>query len=331
MAVFIGIIIGPISKVAEVQDFGRMGSVMTVIALAIILFESGTQLKLASLGKSLGSTLSLTFVTAFVTIVVLATGALPFVGGDIGLALLTGAMLCGTSLAVVIPLVRSLKVGEKAESILVMESALTDVICIVLTFALLGSMLTGGISVYGISLQVLKSLGFAAVVGILGGFFWLSVWNKVREIPSSVFTTIAFAFILYGISEALGISGAIATLTFGITLANLPLLFKGSNFPTVSAIESQFYQEIVFLLKTFFFIFLGVSIRISSFSIVTVSVVLVLLLYFLRMWITRFTMPKEGVTLQDAIVTSAMIPKGLAPAVLVSLVMQRGVPHAENI
>ncbi|MCB0350647.1 MAG: cation:proton antiporter [Bdellovibrionales bacterium] len=329
--VFVGIVIGPIAKLAEVQDFGRMGTVMTVIALAIILFESGTKLKLQSMGKSLGATLLLTFATVIATIVILSIGALPFLGGDMGLALLTGAMLCGTSSAVVIPLVRSLKVGEKAESILVMESALTDVICIVLTFALLESMLSGGISVYGISLQVLKSLGFAALVGIVGGLFWLSIWNKVREIPSSVFTTIAFAFILYGAAELLGISGAIATLTFGITLANLPLLFKSSNFPTVSKVEGQFYEEIVFLLKTFFFIFLGVSIRITSYKIVTVSILLVAAVYFLRLWITRYSMPKEGVSLQDAIVTSAMVPKGLAPAVLVSLVMQKGVPHADNI
>ncbi len=329
--VFIGILIGPILKFAEVQDFGRMGSIMTIIALAMILFESGTQLKLSSLGSGLASTMLLTLITALVTILVVAFGALPFLGGDWGLALMTGAMLCGTSSAVVIPLVRSLKVGEKTETILVMESALTDVICIVLTFALLDSFLSGTLSVSGISIQVLKSLGLAFVVGVVGGFIWLMVWNKVREIPTSVFTTIAFAFILYGISELSGISGAIATLSFGITLANLPLLLKKQNLPTVSTVESQFYQEIVFLLKTFFFIFLGVSIRISDFATVFVSLLLVMAIYFLRLWITRISLPKDGIGLEDAKVTSVMIPKGLAPAVLVGLVMQKGIPHAENI
>jgi len=331
MLVFLGILIGPLLNVVEVQDFGRMGSVMTVVALAIILFESGTQLKLSSMGRSLGPTLVLTFVTAIITVVILAVGFFPFLGGDWGLALLTGAILCGTSSAVVIPMVQSLKVGEKAGTILVLESALTDVICIVLTFALVGSMQSGALSISGISVQVLKSLGFAAVVGVLGGFIWLLVWKKVREIPTSVFTTIAFAFILYGIAEILGISGAIATLSFGITLANLPVLFKKSNFPTVSQVEGQFYQEIVFLLKTFFFIFLGVSIHITNLGVVFASLILVLILYFLRIWITRYSMSKEGVSLQDALVTAVMIPKGLAPAVLVSLVIQKGIPRAETI
>ncbi len=329
--VFAGILIGPLLNLATVEDFGRMGSVMTVVALAVILFESGTSLRLTSLGKSLGSTVSITFVTAFATVMVLALLSLPFLGGDWGLAFLTGAMLCGTSSAVVIPMVQSLKMGDKAGTVLVIESALTDVICIVLTFALVESMVSGGISVYGISGQVAKSLGFAAIVGVLGGLFWLKVWNQVRKLPNSIFTTIAFAFVLYGLAEAMGISGAIANLAFGITLANLPGLFAQAQLPSISETESRFFQEIVFLLKTFFFVYLGVSIHIDDPVVVGVACIIVGLIYFLRLWITRFLLPKDDVTLDDAIITSVMVPKGLAPAVLVSLVMQKGIERAEVI
>lgn len=329
--VFIGMVIGPFFKLVELQDFGRMGSVMTVVALSIILFESGTSLKLSTMGQSLSSTLLITLVTAFVTMGVLALGALPFLGGEWSLALLTGAILCGTSSAVVIPLVQSLKIGEKTSTILVLESALTDVICIVLTFALIESMSSGNVSISGVSAQVLKSLGFAAVVGFLGGVFWLMVWEKIRAIPSSVFTTIAFAFILYGIAEGLKLSGAIATLVFGMTLANLPLFLKKTKFTSISENESRFYQEIVFLLKTFFFIYLGVSMHISNIKVVLASLLLVVLLYILRLWIIRFTLRSEGVDIKDATVAAVMIPKGLAPAVLVSLVIEKGIPRAETI
>lgn len=329
--VFAGILIGPLLNLATVEDFGRMGSVMTVVALAVILFESGTSLRLTSLGKSLGSTISITFVTSLVTILVIALGSLPFLGGDWSLAFLTGAMLCGTSSAVVIPMVQSLKVGEKAGIVLVMESALTDVICIVITFALVESMISGGISFYGISGQVVKSLGFAALVGVLGGLFWLKIWNHVRKMPNSIFTTIAFAFVLYGLSEAMGISGAIANLAFGITLANLPGLFAQAHLPSISETESRFFQEIVFLLKTFFFVYLGVSIHIDSLVIVGSVCLIIGLVYFLRLWITRFLLPKSGVSLDDAIITSVMVPKGLAPAVLVSLIMQKGIEKADVI
>lgn len=329
--VFVGLLIGPGLHLVAAADFGRMGSVMTVVALAIILFESGTKLKLSQLGQSLPSTLAVTMVTAVVSIGVLAVGSLPLFSGDWSLALLTGSILCGTSSAVVIPMVQSLHLGEKARTILVLESALTDVICIVLTFAFLEAQITGNMSLLGVSGSVVKSLGFAALVGIGGGVLWLVIWDQVRRIPNSVFTTIAFAFILYGAAEMLGLSGAIATLSFGITLANLPVLYKKAKWSTIAPRESDFYEEIVFLLKTFFFIFLGISIQISGWQIVAISLLLVVILYFLRLWITRFTLSNIGVSQHDAMMTSVMIPKGLAPAVLVSLVMQKGVNHAETI
>lgn len=304
---------------------------MTVVALAIILFESGTKLKLSSLGRSLPSTLLITFVTVFVTIGLLALGSWPFLEKNWSLALITGTILCGTSSAVVIPMVESLKMGEKAKTILVLESALTDVVCIVLTFALVEGLSTGDVSLFGVSTQVMKSLAFAAVVGVVGGVFWLMVWEKVREIPSSVFTTIAFAFVLYGIAELLGLSGAIATLSFGISLANLPLVFKTASWVSITERESDFYQEIVFLLKTFFFIFLGISIQISDLTIVVVALLLIALLYFIRLWISRYSLSNQDVSQRDAIVASVMIPKGLAPAVLVGLIMQKGISNAETI
>lgn len=329
--VFVGLLIGPILKLAIPADFGRMGSVVTVVALAIILFESGTKLKLSSLGQSLPATMAITLVTAIVTMGLVAIGSLPFLGGDWSLALLTGAILSGTSSAVVIPMVQSLKVGEKTQTILVLESALTDVICIVLTFAFVDALATGDMSLIGVSVRVLKSLGFAAIIGIGGGLIWLLIWDKVRKIPSSVFTTIAFAFILYGLAELMNLSGAISTLCFGITLANFPVLFRKANWSTIAVRESEFYEEIVFLMKTFFFIFLGISIQISGLHIVAVSLLLVVLLYFLRIWITRFTLPPKGVSQKDAMVAAVMIPKGLAPAVLVSLVIQKGVAQSETI
>ncbi|MCB0363142.1 MAG: cation:proton antiporter, partial [Bdellovibrionales bacterium] len=236
--VAVGFLIGPATGLAKIEDFGRMGSVMTVVALAIILFESGTKLKLSSLGRSLPSTLLITFVTVFVTIGLLALGSWPFLEKNWSLALITGTILCGTSSAVVIPMVESLKMGEKAKTILVLESALTDVVCIVLTFALVEGLSTGDVSLFGVSTQVMKSLALAGVVGVVGGVFWLMVWEKVREIPSSVFTTIAFAFVLYGIAELLGLSGAIATLSFGISLANLPLVFKTASWVSITERES---------------------------------------------------------------------------------------------
>jgi NhaP-type Na+/H+ or K+/H+ antiporter len=326
-----GIIVGPVLGIADPADFGRMGPVLAVIALAIILFESGTSLTLSTLASSAKATVLVTFVTSLVTMIIMAFLSLGFVGGDWGLAFLTGAILSGTSSSVVIPMVQSMNLGEKASAVMVLESALTDVICILLPFTLMESRISGTVSFYGISLQVVISLAVAVVIGIAGGFIWSLVWNKVRKLPNSVFTTIAFAFVLYGLSELFGVSGAIATLAFGFTLANLPIFFKSKSFPQITLEERQFYHEIIFLLKTFFFVFLGVSIRISNPLVIAASAVALVVIYFARGFIVRMFLPKDGVDVRDASVVAIMIPKGLPPAVLASIVVQRGLPNAANI
>ncbi len=50
----IGIIAGPVMGVVKPEQFGEVGSVISTIALVVILFESGTSLDLKVLGGSLG-------------------------------------------------------------------------------------------------------------------------------------------------------------------------------------------------------------------------------------------------------------------------------------
>ena len=89
--------------------------------------------------------------------------------------------------------------------------------------------------------------------------------------PNTVFTTIAYVLILFGLTELWGYSGAIAALSFGIGVANLPNIpqrlfgklftFRLAGF---SDVERTFFAEAVFLVKTFFFVFLGISITFSD-------------------------------------------------------------------
>ncbi len=327
----IGIIVGPASGIAGVDDFGRMGDVMTIIALTVMLFESGTSLKLSSLASAAWSTMGLTFLTSAVTIAVIAVGTVAFFGGNWAMAVLTGAILSGTSSAIVIPMVQSLRVSEKPATILVLESALTDVTCIIGSFAILSSIEEGQFGVGGIFSEIVISLSVASVLGIVLGLVWSFMWNKIRQLPDGVFTTVAFAFVIYGVAEMIHASGAISVLAFGVTLANAPLVIKNRALPNISEIEQKFYREIVFILRTFFFVYLGISVQFSGPGIITTCAILVFLIYFARIWITRFTLSKKGSTITDASVVAVMAPKGLAPAVLASLIAQKQIPGGDTV
>lgn len=323
-----GLLLGPLTGFLGPDDFGKVGPVMTTLTLIAILLESGTNLSIDVLRRAAGPTLSLTMVTflgtlgAFAVVGMVSLG-LPWLSG-----LTLGAILAGTSAAVVIPMVKGLKVQEPAGTMLVLESALTDVLCIVVAFAFLQAHAQGVVEPGRIVGGVLGALLLSSVLGVIGAVAWLAILWNVQRYPATLATTFGFALLLYGLGELLGFSGAITVLAFGVALANHEPL-RLTRFSWVHARRSKitegeraFHQELVFVLKTFFFVYLGLSIRLEQ-SLLLIAVAGIGLVYLLRLVIARLTLPR-AVNWRDATVTSVMIPKGLAAAVLAGLPVQAG-------
>jgi len=303
----------------------------------VILFESGTSLDLNVLGKSLATTGWLSFACFILTIVVVAVVA--YFTLDLAMlpAILLGVTVGGTSSAVVIPMVTALKLGEKASTVLVLESALTDVLCIVGVFALLQIYTQGDVAAGRLVGGVIAALVFAAVIGFIGGIGWLLVLGKVRDFPNTISSTLAYVFIVYGATEGLGFSGAIAALSLGITLTNFEkfglhrIQQLDRKLEPLNQMDITFYREAVFLLKTYFFIYLGISIHFGAAEIAFAAISMVLLIYAMRMLLTRFVLRSPDFNLRDTAITAIMAPKGLAAAVLASLPLNYGVAGGETI
>ncbi|MDP2759082.1 MAG: cation:proton antiporter [Sideroxyarcus sp.] len=333
----LGILLGPLLGIVSPGDFGKIGSLIATIALVVILFESGTSLDLNVLGKSLATTGWLTFSCFILTFVVVAVVA--YLTLDLGMlpAILLGVTVGGTSSAVVIPMVSALKLGQKASTVLVLESALTDVLCIVGVFALLQIYTQGDVAAGRLLGSVIAALVFAAVTGFIGGIGWLLVLGKVRGFPNTISSTLAYVFIVYGATEELGFSGAIAALSLGITLTNFEKFglhrFKDidKNMQPLNEVDITFYREAVFLLKTYFFVYLGISIHFGAVQLAFVAVSMVFLIYALRLLLTRFVFRSPDFNLRDTAITAIMAPKGLAAAVLASLPLNYGVVGGETI
>lgn len=332
----LGILAGPsVLGWTGPESFGSVGGVLTTIALAVILFESGTTLDIGDIVRSARSTLQVTLATAFFTIAVV--GGIAYLTLDLPImsALLIGTIASGTSAAVVIPMVKVLKMRERAGTVVILESAITDVTSIVFTFALLNAATQGEVHVGRMVGQTLSALIFAAVIGVAGGIGWLLIWEKVRQFPTTIFSTLASAFVLYGLAELLGFAGAIAVLAYGITLSNHEQMgvskwFKGRPFSGVTPVESDFYKEVVFLLKTFFFVYLGVSMRFDDPRLFAEAVALMLVLTLARLYMMPNLLPKTIIR-KDVAAVAVLIPKGLAAAVLAGVPLQMGIPGGETI
>ena len=333
-----GIVIGPVLGIVTTADFGKVGQVFTTLALVVILFEGGIHLNVKDMARSASDTLVISIATFALTVLLvtyLAEFLLPI--GPLT-ALLIGMILGGTSSAVVVPLIRIIGLANQPSTILLLESALTDVLAVVLSLGLMDALTSGQDISAGVILgDVAASFLVAALIGGIGAFVWSAVLPKIRQIPNTVFTTIAFVFILFGITETWEYSGAIAALSFGIGVANLPnippsilgrvVTFRLAGF---SNVERTFFAEAVFLVKTFFFVFLGISISFADPGQVGVGLIVVIVAILGRAVMVRLLAP-HSVIRRDAMLMTALIPKGLAAAVLASLPLQLGLANGAII
>ena len=335
--IFVGILIGPVFKLASVDSLGMLGQVLTSVALIIILFEGGLNLELSSIGGSMRTASKLTISFFFITAIIVGLLLHYMLHYSWLLSFITGFILGGTSSAVVLPMVRLLRMSDKPSTILVLESALTDVLCIVFAISFLSSYSTGMVEIGKIAGSLISSLVLASALGVVSGYIWLRLMNWVKTFPNTQFTTFAFMFIVYGLAEYFGFSGAITALAFGIVMGNyskIPMPEKmKSKLPEgiITELERKLYSEIVFLLKIYFFVYLGMAIPFESSNFFIIAAALVGAIYLARLFSTRFLVRDNDITWEDKSVMSAMVPKGLAAAVLAGLPLQYGIPEGAEI
>ena len=322
--IIIGLLIGPVFHWISPESLGNAGSLFSGITLVTILFESGTQLRFAALKDSFGGALKLTALNfIFSAVAVWLVGWL-VLEIDPVISMILGCVLGGTASAVVIPIVRQLRMSEKPAIMLILEAAIGNVFSIVLALALMQAIKSKHLEFGAILGNIFSSFILATVMGLIGAIFWALILDRIRNIKYSILTTPAFVFIIYGINEWMGFSGAIAALAFGIGLANIDAIYNAwlkkfiKKVPVnLNETERSLFSELVLLLKTFFFIYVGISIQLKQWQPIVIGLGISVLLFIIRIPAVRFAVSKkEGIPDKELAFMSALNPKGLTAAVL---------------
>lgn len=333
----LGLVLGPAFHLVAPENLGAVGPVFTTLTLVIILFVGGLDTDLASLFQGLRGAALLTVLNFAGSMAVVTPLARLTLGLDwVGAATL-GAILGGTSSAVVIPVVGRLRLGERTRTALALESALSDVLVIVVSLGLLTAWRAGGLHPGPMLGSMAASFLMAVGTGFLGGVAWSLALSRVHGLQNSIFTTPAFVCIVFGLVEFLGYSGAIAALSMGVTLGNLGhlpnrfLRLSTEAMASLNATERQVFAELVFLLKTFFFVYIGLSVRITGWADLALGALLVAALYAARIVVVHASLRPLHASRVDAAACLALIPKGLAAAVVAGVPAQMGHPAGEAI
>lgn len=320
----IGILLGPVLHLVTPASIGSVvGSVFSSLTLIFVLTDGGLDMKIDDLRKYWRGMVQVTFLSFVLTAIVVAV-----IGFYLGMpwpsAILMGTMMGGTAGAIVIPLVKQMRLSEYARTVLIMESAISAVLAMVVSLAIMNSIDHQKVSVGAMVGDVMASIIMAMLIGVVGGIVWASLLDRVRKLQNSMFLTPAFVFVVYGAAEAMGYSGPISALAFGLVLGN-PEYFEMSFIKKINRHkmlpledkEKSFFKELLFVLKTFFFIYIGVCIPFDNGLYLLYGVAVTAAIYIVRFVLLQ-VVGREN-SKNDRRIVSMMVPKGLATAVLASM------------
>ena len=341
--VLIGIVIGPVLGLADTGLLASLLPLFSAFAIIIILFEGGLHFNIYDVIKNTPKSLLLALTSFFlsvlaVALVFLALGSLGFIQGATYFnAAVLGCILGGTSSLIVMPLVSKAKLKRKTESFLSIESALTDVLAIVIVIALINIAVVpepnpGQALLRGIA----GSFAVAIFFGALSGIVWMYVLRfferKARNFSHHYMLTFSFLLLLYAFIDLVQGSPALGILSFGLVLGNSREIGKILKLKREIRLEKsilEFNSQISFFVKTFFFALIGLLFVINPASI-AIGAVLALAILVTRPLAVRATLSRERIPKEELKLMGWLMPRGLAAAVLAIMPFQMGLPGTEK-
>lgn len=332
----VGITLGPALRMVSVDSVRPLMSSFSSIALTIILFEGALGLDARSSFRQTGRALVLAAFSFGVTIFLVHYAlVLGLNASGLGAWALSAALSC-TSAHIVVPVANRLISGSPLRSLLSVESSFSDAIAVLTVLVLAGLDAKGADSA-----SFLVSVGYPFLIGggiaLAAGVFWLWLLSRLYSSSAFYLMTVGFVFLLMGTVEAVHGSGAFAVFLFGLVLGNGETLLL--PFPTRFRVRlrslfadgkislhpriSETHAEFSFLIRSFFFVYLGVAFqwpgsdfRLWLAFVLVLAAVLVgrELAVQLTGWTARIPAPQRNVL-------GAMIPRGLATVVLSTMIV----------
>jgi cell volume regulation protein A len=329
----LGYVVGPVLHIVDPNWVAPATPVIANLSLVIILFNGGLDLEFAQARATAPRAIALAIV-GIIASMAAATAFIYYVlDWELMNSLLLGAIVGGSSPAIVMSLIGRVKVSAEISSLLHIESALNGALVIVIALVILEVMTAGATG--SVAPVIAKAIGMrfliALGIGAAAGFVWLWVLTFIEGELYDDILTLAVLFLLYFAVESLEGSGAIFALVFGLILGN-GIDFAGFM-RTKRTIEvhntmMRFHSQISFIVKTLFFAYLGLMITFDDTSVILPSIILSLILLGVRFIVVpAISIGKRSLRAKTGILAT-MLPRGLSAAVVAEIAATSAIPNA---
>ena len=329
----LGYVVGHVLHIVDPVWVARFSPIIANLSLVIILFDGGLGLDFFQARASAPKAIALALLCLGASMVLTTALAHYFLDWGLMNSLLLGAIVGGTSPAIVMPLIKRAKVSTEVSSILHIESALNGALVIVIALVILEVMTVGATE--HVASAIVKAIGTRFLIGLgiggAAGFAWLWVLTFIEGEIYDDILTLAVLFLLFLAVESLEGSGAIFALVFGLILGNgmdFARFLRTKRTIEIHNTMMKFHSQISFIVKILFFAYLGLMITFDDPGLILPSVILALALLVVRCIVVLAISIGKRSSLSDKGILATMLPRGLSAAVVAAIVAASGIPQA---
>lgn len=274
-----GILIGPVLHWVDPDIFRGVTHGFGSLALMLILFEGGLDLKLKEVLQHFGSGFLLSLFSYALSGGLIAIGCRFLFHFSWTEGLLVGGVLGCVSSSILLPVLQQVRLRREVTVTMLVEASLGDAFAVLAVTTLLEIAAGGNAHLKAIAWALASSLLLAIAAGVLAGLLWSYLLPVFSEQRFWHVLTFAAVLLLYSGVHLLKGNELIAILFFGLTLSNFPTVRKRLHFEEATKTDwfdetpikprhkraadqpseemLTFHGELAFLLRTFFFVLLG--------------------------------------------------------------------------
>jgi len=325
----LGVVIGPVFGIIQPEAVIEIVPYFAALALIIIMFDGGYNLHIGNVLKTAHFAIVLVILGFAVSVGIVAAFGHYGLGWEWMDSILLGAIVGGSSSIIVFGLVRKLRISDEAKSMLSFESALTDIFATIIAFILFEAILSGQFNLDLLGQTIGRAVAVGLILGFGVGIPWMFFISKLTNAQHNYMLTLGVLFLLFFLANSFGESGALTALVFGLMLGNKKYLVQKLKIKLPdNTIDNSLHRQVTFIVRAFFFVFVGLLASFGQIEYVIFGIMAAVAIYAGRVIITHTALVK-GFSKLDKKVTSVMIPRGLAAAVLATIPLTMGLQNGE--
>lgn len=285
---------------------------ISLIALALITFDSSAELRLRDIDTMSLKAIKLVLITTLMNLVIFSVICKFMLGLSVWLSILLAAINLGTSSDIILPMMQGIK--NRAFTILRLESIFNSPVTVLFPFIIVDLIKGAPKALFQEFIAMIAPFLIKIVAGLGAGILIAVILFKlVQRRYSPVYSPLAViisALLAYVLAENLGGNGVLAVTTLGVFFGNIYVKEKISLLSVESVLTKALF--------IFVFVLVGLTIKIPlTFEFFIRSILLFSAYLLIRFIAVRISNYHEKFTLKELLFLTLCAPKGISTAAVV--------------